>query len=73
MKIITDCPCEIYSKDPNLANNTAYIVVNPAGSGGELPVTGPAIWLTGAAGGLVLALGAAALILGRRRRMRFAA
>ncbi|MCU7724035.1 hypothetical protein ODJ79_09940 [Actinoplanes sp. KI2] len=73
------CECE-WPADSNKANDTAKIVLNPAGagqpgggSGGGLPITGPQTALIGAAGVALLAGGAAFFALSRRRRTRFEA
>jgi hypothetical protein len=55
--------------DPNDANDTARIIVNPTSTGGGgLPVTGASLSLLIATGALLLGLGVAVLILLRRRR-----
>jgi hypothetical protein len=55
--------------DPNEANDTAPIVINPTGGGdGGLPVTGVSIGLVVSAGLLLFGLGAVLLGLVRRRQ-----
>jgi hypothetical protein len=51
--------------DPNSANNTAPILVNPQAQG--LPITGTRTGTLGAAGAVLAALGAVVYVLGRRR------
>lgn len=65
--------------DKNLSNNTAKVVVNPAGgtgengdsggTGGGLPVTGLKVGAIAGGGVALLALGAALFLLSRRRRV----
>lgn len=61
--------------DPNGANDTAKIVINPAdaggGGGGDLPVTGASAGLIAGLGGLLLAAGIGGYLLAKRRRTRF--
>jgi hypothetical protein len=55
--------------DPNEANDTAPIVINPTADGnGGLPVTGASLGLVIGAGLLLLGLGAVLLVLVRRRQ-----
>jgi LPXTG-motif cell wall-anchored protein len=56
-------------KDDNPADNTADVVINPAGgSGGGLPVTGSPTTMLATGGALVVLLGAVLLLVARRRR-----
>jgi hypothetical protein len=55
--------------DPNEANDSALIVINPTGSdNGGLPVTGASLGLVIATGVLLLGLGVVLLVLVRRRQ-----
>lgn len=77
------CACDIFSKDINKANNTAKIVLNPAGGstggegggtgGGGLPITGPRSAVFGGAGVVLVAAGLGGFLFARRRRTRFEA
>ncbi|WP_406080877.1 LPXTG cell wall anchor domain-containing protein [Micromonospora sp. NBC_00858] len=61
-------------KDLNPANDSAKIMVNPAGGGGgSLPITGASTGLIAGLGGLLIALGVGGYLLSRRRHTRFAA
>ena len=68
----------VLAGDPNAANDTAPVIVNPAGTGGGggepgLPVTGPAARLIAGVGVLLVAGGVIGLLLTRRRRSSFRA
>jgi hypothetical protein len=75
------CECSQFSKDLDLSNNKAAIVLNGTGAGGGddggegggLPVTGPVGAAVGGAGLALLAAGAAGVLIARRRRTRFVA
>jgi hypothetical protein len=77
------CECSQFSKDLNMANNKAAIVLNGTGAGGGagggggegggLPVTGPVGAAAGGAGLALLLAGAAGLLIVHRRRTRFVA
>jgi hypothetical protein len=62
-------------KEPNTANNTAKVIINPvAGAGGQgggpgLPITGAPAGAVAAAGVMLLVAGVLMLVLGRRRRI----
>lgn len=70
-------------KELTAANNTAKLVVNPAGgagagdsgadTGGSLAITGAPVMLLSVAGLVLLGGGAAAYVVARRRRARFVA
>lgn len=55
--------------DDKPGNNTADIVINPAGDAGSLPVTGSNTMLVAGVGVVVIALGALLYWFGRRRRV----
>lgn len=62
--------------DPNNANDTGKIVVNPTNGdggtgGGSLPTTGASTGLIAGLGGLLLAAGVGGYLLAKRRRTRF--
>ncbi|GAA2185316.1 LPXTG cell wall anchor domain-containing protein [Micromonospora lupini] len=71
--------------DPNKANNTATIVINPTsaaggngggeggGDGGALPITGQSTGLIAGIGALLLAAGVGGYLVAKRRRTRFVA
>ncbi|WP_033343466.1 LPXTG cell wall anchor domain-containing protein [Catenuloplanes japonicus] len=77
--------CAACAGDGNTSNDVSYIVANgdgtvpvpgtggEGGGGGTLPVTGVQTGLIGAAGVALLALGAGAFLLARRRRTSFVA
>jgi LPXTG-motif cell wall-anchored protein len=76
VKINGPCSCPIFTDDLDPANDTAQLVVNPAGGaggGGGLPVTGTVTASLVAAGVLLLAGGVAGFVIARRRRVRFVA
>jgi hypothetical protein len=56
-------------QDPDTANNTAEITVGAGGGGGGLPVTGARAGLVAGVGALLVAAGALAVVLLRRRRI----
>lgn len=56
-------------QDPDTANNTAEITIGTGGGGGGLPVTGARAGLVAGVGALLVAAGAVAVVLMRRRRI----
>ncbi|NES14458.1 MULTISPECIES: LPXTG cell wall anchor domain-containing protein [Micromonospora] len=81
MKINVPCACDAgFLNDLKPANDTAKIVVNATGDGGQgggdggtLPITGSATGLIAGLGALLLAAGFGGYVVARRRKTRFVA
>jgi LPXTG-motif cell wall-anchored protein len=73
VQINVPCDCDDTSTDLNAGNDTAPILVNATegGSGGGLPMTGPAAAIVAGGGGLLLLAGAVGIVIAWRRRTRF--
>lgn len=81
VKVNVPCPCDGgFYKDLKPANDTAKLIVNATGDGGQgggdggsLPITGASTGLIAGLGGLLLAAGVGGYLVAKRRRTRFVA
>jgi len=71
--ILVPCRCsaDLLEVDLNDSNNVAQILVNPTVPANGLAATGNRVGLIVGLGGLLLLLGAATVVLARRRRLPF--